>query len=316
MSALPFPIKDALHHHTDKAAMARIWRRVSSRRCSSGRRGRLLPYVASCAACAAGCGLVLHLLSGWREADEPPAGRHASAADEDVGPLVAPADGTLMRAFSDGSRAILSPGTSASVLVAQSSFITVVLESGVVTLDLQKSGTRHWSIDAGLATLDATKAALQVRRGPEHLAVHVERGVVWLREKGNSGTVRVVHAGGRVEIAPGPSRLECPPRQAGPLVCDCGKEPNAARGKNQNVATPSHSSSVQHPSDADSSPKRAAARSAVPAGDVADTPTFAGRFAPLGAGFETKPARVELLRDRVRLVGEVHRRRVPAILGD
>jgi transmembrane sensor len=114
----------------------------------------------------------------------------------------------------DGSYIALDRGARVEVLRNDGAELVTALRRGKSTFDVRPGGTRRWSIEAGVLSVQVVGTHFVVEREPERVRVSVQRGTVLVRGERVPDGVRRLSAGESIELgseqpAPAP-RLEAP----------------------------------------------------------------------------------------------------------
>jgi transmembrane sensor len=137
------------------------------------------------------------------------------------GLTVAPASGSALSSFSDGSQVLLQAGARLEPLENTGHAVSLLLAQGRATFDVHPGGPRRWTIECGLVTVEVVGTRFTVDRTPERVAVTVERGVVLVRGERVPDRVQRLGAGQAIEVraeathaavAPAPSLSAAVPR--------------------------------------------------------------------------------------------------------
>jgi transmembrane sensor len=224
---LPHPVRGALRDPVDDVAVQRMWRAIEAKR-SGAPRARAISNVVYGALVLA---TVMVFLFQFR--------RPSPSGPVPVGPLVMD-DGTPFVALSAGpnrlrdhSEVSLDPGARVDVLESSATSVVLFQRDGRATYDVAPGGPRRWSIECGLAVVEATDARLTVVVGTSTVRVDVERGAVLVRGERVEGRVRRLQAGEWLELpeeqaapAPSPTAAPAPAPAPAPASAPASAEPS------------------------------------------------------------------------------------------
>lgn len=104
--------------------------------------------------------------------------------------------------LSDGSNLDLSPGTSLTPLRNDERSLSLNLERGRVTFDVEPATGRTWRVDAGLATVEVVGTVFTVSRSPEQVRVSVARGQVRVTGERVPNGEQLLSMGDAIEVRP------------------------------------------------------------------------------------------------------------------
>jgi transmembrane sensor len=210
MTELRTPLQRELEDPVTEHEIRRVWSRIQQRRATTRARRevRVFARVGALAGALALLGLLL-LRTGPFAARQP-------------GPLlVGSASPTVLDGhaggvdLSDGSHLELGPSTKLEVVDNSGHAFVSVLHSGRATFDVQPGGPRHWTIEAGLASVEVVGTRFTVDRQPQSLEVSVERGIVLVRGERVPDRIQRLTAGQRLRVsAEEPSASPAPQERA------------------------------------------------------------------------------------------------------
>ncbi|MEQ9499067.1 MAG: FecR domain-containing protein [Deltaproteobacteria bacterium] len=176
----PERLEDTLRPAVDERFVADVWERIES---TPPRRSPLPLLVGAVAIAAVGAFTLL------RTPEAPPVVAEA--------PTIAAGRTTTL---ADGSRITLSDDAEFEVLVDDLHDFVLVLDGGVVRLDVRPSA-RRWIVDAGVAKIEVVGTRFSVERRDDRVDVEVERGAVQVSSRFLDGDRRL-EDGTRLTIQP------------------------------------------------------------------------------------------------------------------
>ena len=199
----PVELRDLVHSELDRATSRRLWLGVAVRRDARARARRRLVFVATFA-----IGVVAALLvvtfSAERREQAVVAREHAGVRKLQGGEVWSTVAGpdAEERAIDldDGSRITLERGSRIEPLENTEHSVVVLLGEGRAVFDVKPGGPRRWSIEAGLATVEAVGTRFVVSRSPMSVIVEVDRGTLLVRGERVANRVQRLVAGERLEI--------------------------------------------------------------------------------------------------------------------
>ncbi len=194
MSELRYPLKERLHDVVTERALQRVWRGIDDRqRTRAPRRLARGLVLLAFAALAVAIGVVLGLALRTREPRPPRLadGRPFAAVDAATRAVIALDDGSAIR---------LWPGTRLEPADAELGTFGLRLARGEARFDMRGGGPRRWSVECGLATVEAVDAEFHCTRGAGRLRVSVERGTALARGAAVPEHMRWLGAGDSLEL--------------------------------------------------------------------------------------------------------------------
>jgi len=203
MTKLRVPLHEALTERVDEATVQRIWQRVRARRQGES---ALLAHRSWRTWALAGVvlGLVVTFNSfAWRRPHPVEMGLIANGPLTTGAAALPPVLGSERASesdLSDGSRIWLDPGARLEVLENSGTRFVSVLRDGRASFSVRPGGPRHWTIEAGLATVEVVGTRFAVARVPDGVNVSVEHGVVLVRSDLIRDHVERLTAGQHLEL--------------------------------------------------------------------------------------------------------------------
>ncbi|MBN2575656.1 MAG: FecR domain-containing protein [Deltaproteobacteria bacterium] len=215
MIRLPLPLKDHLRDPVHEGVLRRIAQGIDARSPACRRRWAMPLAMAAAAATAAGALLFFHRAPG-------------PLLLADGSALIAVAAGPVAKdlALSDGSRIRLAPGARLEPLASSGVAFSAMVARGRADFEVRPGGSRRWTVECGMATVEVLGTAFACERGPGRLRVVVSRGVVLVRGERVPDRARRLLAGQTLEIVEDAPRS--PPRIVGQLAATAPEEEAAA----------------------------------------------------------------------------------------
>jgi transmembrane sensor len=201
----PFPLNSVLKKGVDHETIHRMWLGIAVRRAE---RRRVLARWDLLLAFGAGLSAALLLLAltgttPWQRRPvvvRPVEGALVLENDIDWPMVDTPRSDTRTLQFSDGSRIWLDPAARMAPLENNARSIAVLFKTGRAVFDVHPGGSRRWSIEAGLATIEVVGTRFVVTRTTGALTVEVEHGTVLVRGERVVDRVQRLGAGERLTI--------------------------------------------------------------------------------------------------------------------
>ena len=204
----PFPLTHVLQKPVDREAIYRMWIGIVERR-AKRRKARARWDLALAFGAGLSAALLLLTVTGpmpWQGtavAVEPGTGSLGSLAlrdHSDWSTVDAPRSDTRAFELMDGSRFVLEPAARLSPLENTGHSLALLLRTGRAVFEVKPGGSRRWSIEAGLATIEVVGTRFVVTRTPDTLTVEVEQGTVLVRGERVVDRVQRLGAGERLTI--------------------------------------------------------------------------------------------------------------------
>ncbi|HEY6558034.1 MAG TPA: FecR domain-containing protein [Polyangiaceae bacterium] len=187
---LAAPLGKVLCDPVEEASIARMWHAIDARRSGAtawfqGRYGRPLAVALAALLVAVVAGAVLEQRRAAQEHRTEPKAGLTSLVLEGGRPFekvaIPRAGRSLELSLNDGSRVVVSPGTTLEPLANSASEVIVRLASGRAAFRVNPGGPRRWSVEAGLCSVSVTGTEFIVERSPQHVHVAVRTGTVLVR---------------------------------------------------------------------------------------------------------------------------------------
>lgn len=204
------PLRHMLDARVDERRIHAAWQGISAR-IHARPRGRA-PVLA-----IGGATLLLAALAIAVLLREP--GPRFLALADGTAPTAVRSENEAVLAFADGSTVALHARASIVPIRNDDVHFELALERGAARFSVRPGGSRRWTIDAGLATVEVVGTVFSVARELDRVRVAVERGSVRVRAPWG---VRELGAGESFEVrAPEPAPSEAapePPRRRTPTL--------------------------------------------------------------------------------------------------
>ncbi|HKQ68166.1 MAG TPA: FecR family protein [Polyangiaceae bacterium] len=229
MSTLDGPLRHKLSVEVDARTSLRVWRNTNElrkKRALAERRRSLA------GAFAVGVTFAVVVLFALRTPEprataalstEGPAKLRVKGGGEWDGVVSAAAPAAID--FEDGSKIALNAGGRLMPLENNRDSFVLFLGAGQASFDVKPGGTRRWSIEAGLATVEVVGTSFVVNRTPTALVVEVTRGVVLVRGERLVDRVQRLEAGNRLEIPAAQPVTTAEPRESPPPKATMSPQP-------------------------------------------------------------------------------------------
>lgn len=219
MSKLRAPLREHLEARIDENAIQRVWLGVERRR--AGETFRPRKSVVAVLAFA-----VLGIAAAWAVIGMGSAAPNAGPTA--VAPAIAPLELRTGAPFStlgggaaesselsDGSQIALQAGSLLEVLENTPRSFVSVLRRGQASFEVQPGGSRRWTIEAGVASIDVVGTGFSVTRRDDDVEVSVRHGVVLVRSELIRDRVQRLSTGQSLLVsAPRPTSTPAPASEA------------------------------------------------------------------------------------------------------
>jgi transmembrane sensor len=209
---LRLPLRSTIQDGFDEGDVMRIWRGLRVRRPHPAR------WWAAGLATASAVALCL-AVPRFSTGDRP--GPLQLASGGLPGTLVAEQQPQRL-VLADRSAIVASPHTTLDVLANDAKLFLTALRRGAIHVQVQPAGPRWWVVECGAVSVEVVGTEFEVVRGPAHVVVSVDRGVVVARGAGVPDHVQRLAAGDRLIIP----AVEA--ATAAPVVAPAATEPEAA----------------------------------------------------------------------------------------
>lgn len=187
---LPLPVHEVLRDDVDESLVRRAMPATAIRR------RRDLRVRAQWALAAALLAAVVVL---YARSDDGGALRSLDGAVPTVIDAPTSGDGAHQR-FSDGSVVSVAPGGRVAPLALEPRAAVFLLERGTAMFDVTPGGSRRWSVECGLLTVEVIGTRFVVERRDDAVTVRVERGEVLVRGERVPDRIRRLGAGETVTV--------------------------------------------------------------------------------------------------------------------
>ena len=209
------PIEELLESPTDERAIARMWTNIRDRR-DDARVRSSAPIAWAAVATAMALAVASGALWVWHDdapdehvalrPDERAAPDDARLRTDDGQPPTAMATDHSSReiGLDDGSAIELDAHSSLETIVNDATHFSTLLTRGRARFSVRPGGTRRWTVESGLATVEVVGTVFSVERGVDGVRVEVERGVVVVRGERVADRVARLTAGESIFIPTDP----------------------------------------------------------------------------------------------------------------
>ena len=204
MTPLPWPLRKVVRANIDDLAVERIWQRLRRRRgewTSAWVRSRSRLVALGALTLMVVTSIAVGLVVRRTTPVGPAAGPIRLLGGAELGTMEAKALETPTFALSDGSFVALRPGSKLEILENNAGAFVTLLSSGGAGFSVQPGGSRRWTIECGLATIEVVGTRFYVVREPSRVRVDVEHGVVLVRGDRVRDRVQRVTAGQTIEVS-------------------------------------------------------------------------------------------------------------------